>query len=440
MLDSVVRKALVLAAAMLALGCGSPPDVEVEATDASFVFDQEQLRTYELELEPEALALLEQDPQAEIYVPARLRFEGRVWEQIGLRYKGAYGSLYWCFDEQGKQICPKLSMKLKFTEYQDEGPLFYGLERLNLHAMSSAALPGQDRGGDGSKLHERLGYNLFRDNGVIAPRAVHARVLINGELLGLFVIVEQIDARFAAEYFPEEGEGNVYKEVWPVHLTAEPYFEALKTNQGQASVETTLAFAQALDAAGDEEFVGTLDEWMDVDALMRFIAVDRAIGNWDGVFGLYGLPAGNHNYYWYEQSTRRKQWLIPWDLDHSFERTEWMVEEFGAPRWTDAAGSCEGVPTFYGIPRYPAMCDDFLRRLVTLYDAQWRLAGQEFLDTLYSEAELNARIDAYAEQIDAAVREDPDLDYDEWRAEVEALREDAAGWRMRFQADIDAQN
>ncbi|WP_205633159.1 CotH kinase family protein, partial [Enhygromyxa salina] len=383
-------------------GDGDPGDGDGDP-DATYVFDQNELRTYELEIAPADWAQLNEDPTAEIYVPAQLHFEGQTWGPIGVRYKGGYGSLYWCFDGQGNQVCPKISMKLKFTEYTN-GPLFHGLKRLNFHAMSGAG------GGDTSKLHDRLGYNLFRDNGVIAPRAVHARLLINGELVGLFIVVEQIDGRFTDDRFPADGDGNVYKEVWPVHQWEGAYLSALETNEDQdPSAAKMVAFASALAAGGDAGFNGVIEQWMDADALMRYIAVDRAIENWDGIVGLYGLPAGNHNFYWYEETLADRVWLIPWDLDRTFDYPNPIVTQYGTPVWNEAPGSCAGIPTFGGVNRYPAMCDDFIRRIVTQRHDEWTAAAQEFLNTLFTQEELDSRVDFYANQIDAAVQEDPDL-------------------------------
>ncbi|PRQ07091.1 CotH kinase family protein [Enhygromyxa salina] len=411
-------------------GDGDPGDGDGDS-DATYVFDQNELRTYELEISPPNWALLNEDPTAEIYVPAQLHFEGQTWGPIGVRYKGGYGSLYWCFDGQGNQVCPKISMKLKFTEYS-EGPLFYGLKRLNFHAMSGAG------GGDTSKLHDRLGYNLFLDNGVIAPRAVHARLLINGELVGLFIVVEQIDGRFTDDRFPSDGDGNVYKEIWPIHQWEGPYLGALKTNEDQdPSAAKMVTFASALAAGGDAGFNGVIEQWMDADALMRYIAVDRAIENWDGIVGLYGLPAGNHNYYWYEEGLADRVWLIPWDLDHTFDYPNPIVTNYGAPAWNEVPQSCAGIPTFGGVSRYPAMCDDFIRRIVTQRHDEWTAAAQELLNTLYTQDELDSRVDFYANQIDAAVQEDPDLDYAQWQTAVDWLRADLLGLRDQLQAQID---
>ena len=52
---------------------------------------------------------------------------------------------------------------------------------------------------DTSLMRDRLGYLLFAEAGVAAPRSTHARVVINGEFVGLFALVEQIDGRFTRD-------------------------------------------------------------------------------------------------------------------------------------------------------------------------------------------------------------------------------------------------
>lgn len=55
---------------------------------------------------------------------------------------------------------------------------------------------------------------------------------------------------------------------------------------------------------------------------MNYMAVERAISNWDGVTGFYpskeieGLYV-SHNFYWYQEKDREFFWLLPWDLDGS---------------------------------------------------------------------------------------------------------------------------
>ncbi|HTM20145.1 MAG TPA: CotH kinase family protein, partial [Kofleriaceae bacterium] len=189
-------------------GGGGDPDAA--APGAELVFDESLVRTYELTLSAADWQWLQDNAALEEYRPASLRF------------KGFYGNLALCFDAQGNQICDKLSMKLDFAEYDPDGR-FYGLKKVNLHSMER----------DPSKMHDALGYGLFRGAGIYTARTAYARVVVNGELLGLFAVVENLDGRFTADRFRaiDGGDGNLYKEVWPVHDTEQPYLDALKTNE-----------------------------------------------------------------------------------------------------------------------------------------------------------------------------------------------------------------
>ena len=62
-------------------------------------------------------------------------------------------------------------------------------------------------------------------------------------------------------------------------------------------------------------------EYMNLDQVISYAVVDRAIRNDDGVLHWYTDFSGssNHNYYWYEEPIKKKIHLIPWDLDNAFE-------------------------------------------------------------------------------------------------------------------------
>ncbi len=62
---------------------------------------------------------------------------------------------------------------------------------------------------DDSYLHEGLCSELFTAAGLVAPRVTHARVLLNGRDLGLYVLKEGVDKRFLARHFPK-AKGNLY--------------------------------------------------------------------------------------------------------------------------------------------------------------------------------------------------------------------------------------
>lgn len=419
---------------VLLTACGLAGGEDSEIGDAAdYVFDGSVIRTYELLIDDADWERINEDPTLEQYVPATLLFEGEEYPHVAVRYKGYFGALRLCFDMQGNRICKKLSMKLKFSEYDDNGR-FYGLKRLNFQSMEA----------DPTKMHDVLGYALFREAGVIAPRATYAKLVVNGELLGLFALVEQVDGMFARSRFHEEdeGKGNVYKEVWPIHFTPEPYLAALRTNREEdPSVDTMIRFAQALDGATDETFLSVLESWTDVDMLMRYLAVDRLMDNWDGITAWY-CPFGdcfNHNYYWYEDLVRERVWLIPWDFDHAFAVPSLLRDVFGVPDWDVVPENCEPIPVFMGMQGRPPACDEFTRRLATATWDRYAEATRELLDGPFQVAALHDLIDELADHIADAVAEDPNgPTFDEWEAAVQRLKVDVVTIRSYIEEKVNA--
>jgi spore coat protein CotH len=378
------------------------------------LFDESVVRTYEVEVAADHWTWLNANATGEEYVPATLRLGDEVVASASIRYKGGYGSLYWCFDGEGNQTCDKLSIKIAFNQVDPAGR-FHGLKKLNFHAMEM----------DPSKMHDAIGYKLFRDAGVPAPRTAYARLIINGELQGLFVLVEQIDGRFTRRVFPDGGTGNLYKEVWPAYTTEQPYLEALKTNEDESpSADKMVRFAEELAAAGDEGFAELIERWIDVDLLVRYMAVARLIDHWDDIVAWYCVPnCFNHNYYWYESTAEDKVWLIAWDLDHTFEEPSPIRTYYGMPDWDDVAADCEPRDVFLGVKGRAPACDPFIRGIVTQLWDRYAAESQALLEGEFATARLNARIDELAALIDEAVAEDPNGPrHSEWLTSVGELK------------------
>jgi spore coat protein H len=367
----------------------APPTLAID--ESMFVFDDSQLRTYNLIVDEADLAMIDANPSAEIYVPARLELEGRSHGPIRMRYKGNAGAWDPPCTAGGVSLpspkSGKCSIKIDFDLD------FFGLKKLNFHAMNH----------DPSLLRERLAYGLFREMKVAASRVVHARLLINGKLEGLFAVVEQVDRPFLRRHFTDDSEGNLYKEVWPAHIESSAYVAALETNTKRADVQRMLAFKSAVDTGPD-----AFSQFVDLDYTMRYIAVDRVIVNDDGPFhfwcraiGQGNNPGlfGNHNYYWYEAELRDRMWLIPWDLDFALgARSDVRV----IPEWTKDAPCLCGYPS-YGI-QMPASCDPLVRNLrqwIHDYDAK----VDELIAGPFQADRVNSKLDAWAAQIQETVTE-----------------------------------
>ena len=63
----------------------APAIQEEPADDANFLFDDDTIRTYELVVEPEDMEFLNNDPVAEVYVPATLKFEDEQYANVGAK-------------------------------------------------------------------------------------------------------------------------------------------------------------------------------------------------------------------------------------------------------------------------------------------------------------------------------------------------------------------
>jgi len=367
--------------------------------DARYVFDQSSLRTYNISVAEADLALIDMDPAAETFVNATLDFEGKTIGPVSVRYKGSVGGfLPPCTGAApapaGDPAAPmsrsrpktgKCSIKVDFNRVDPE-LRFYGLKKLNFHSM--------DR--DKSLMRDRLGYSMFRESGVAAPRATHARLLINGKLEGLYVVVEQIDGRFTDSHFSDGGDGNLYKEVWPVSDAPEPYLAALETNNDMPEamqVARMQSFHAAISAGADASF-----RWLDTPYLFNYIAVDRVIANDDGAFHWY--CQWNHNYYWYEAERADRMWIIPWDLDSSFQNGAFV--HINTP-WNAATPGMDCTCGRAGGQR-PASCDPLTSHWASRTE-DYQRAVDSFLAGPFSDANVSAKLLAWTQQVDAAVQE-----------------------------------
>jgi hypothetical protein len=407
-----------LAALLLLLGASgeaergdratAPPAVPI--VDQFDVFSDRAIRTYSLELPAERWRELRERALAESWAEASLDVDGVPFGPVGVRFKGSTGTLAACFQD-GKPVCTKLSMKVRFDRI-DSRRRFFGLQRLNFHSMLR----------DPSWMRERLAYRVFEDAGVIAPRSAWARITVNGEDLGVFTVVEAIDARFADRRFFFD-DGLLYKEAWPISLDPDYYEQRLRTNRSEPHEHAKmLAFAHELAQAGPDGLARVLERWTDADQLMRFMAVDRLIGNWDGINAWYCDPGAcaNHNFYWYAERERRRLWLIPWDLDNTFLLFDPL---FLARAWRAAPVGCDARPRAGGLYpiRHPT-CDRLAAALAALARDRFRPALREVMERAFDPERLRAQILAWRTLLAPQVARDakgpgPTA----WDAEVHAL-------------------
>jgi len=398
---------------------------------SDYIFNQEELYTYELILPPDHLEELDRDPAAEVYVEGALIFQGDTISPVGIKYKGSVGGFVGCVsgsdwaNPSGYKTCTKLSMKVKINwEGRDEK--FYGLKKLQFHSQNL----------DDSQMRDRLGYWLFREMGVKAPRAVHSKLIINGKYRGLYAFVEQIDSRMT-RYNWDDGKGNLYKEIWPLRddgaaHSDQSYKSALKTNENDdPSVSIMKDFAQSIIAAEDDEALkDVIRESMNLANIISYCVVDRTIRHDDGPFHWYcnGSSCTSHNFYWYEEPKNEKLHLIPWDLDNAFENIIVSSNPVTpiADKWGERRADCKPFGHgLFGLRQKSAACDKLTAGWAS-FEKEYEAAKLQFIQGPFSDAQVKQKLNEWSDQIKEATSEAAEKNADaikipQWEAAMESL-------------------
>jgi hypothetical protein len=408
--------------------------------DSDVIYDQGTLHTFELWLPESSLSAINADPSAEQYVAATLIFRGDTISPAGLRYKGSIGAFAGCLsgsdwgNPSGYKTCSKLSMQVKIN-WESREETFYDLKKLQFHSMNL----------DPSQMRERLGYWFFRQMGVVAPRSVHARVMINGRYSGLYALTEEVDGRFTGEHF-SEGDGNLYKEIWPVRWDGRAYSEwdyisHLETNEDTApDVSLMRNFGLAVESSTPSTIQGIIETWMDVDNIITYAAIDRTIRADDGPFHWYcdGNQCSNHNYYWYETPTAGKLHLIPWDMDNAFENIISNVNPVTpiADEWGQTRANCSPFPfgQAYLLQR-SAACDKLTAGWASYTDL-YEQKRAAFKSGPLSKAQVEPVLQAWTDQIREATLEAHNIHPDapgmgQWEAALLTLRQQLTHARLK---------
>ncbi len=385
------------------------------------VFPKDRVLDVQVAMPAEEWTQLVATARDEIWSSAEVSIDGQSLGDVGFRPKGEY-SLWSCVDETGKLVCDKLSFKLKFDR-NDPEKRFYGLKRLVLNKVTHGW----------GLFNETLAYQIYNDFGIIAPRTSYATLTVNGESLGIYRVVEAVDGRFTKMRFPD-GDGNLYKEAWPVSTSDDYYASALETNEEDASHDAFIAFSRAMIAANDDALPQTLSEYMDLEKLLDYMAVDYALANWDGITTFYAGSWGqaNHNYYMYQAEGAARFTLIPWDLNAVLSIDHWLGD---IGPWDELDVECDTpIPTEDGdIGTMPAACDATIRT-VALSRTGYHASVQRLLDEVFRLDRLSDAVDEYARQVDPVMRDDPFMAHSEVSSGAEDVKSALASLRERLEA------
>jgi hypothetical protein len=243
-----------------------------------------------------------------VYVRAHLTLDDQSLTDIALRFKG--NASYENF-----QRTPRRPYKIDFDRFVPRRK-FKGLSSLNL---SNNAF-------DPSQLREALSYEVYRKAGVPAPRTALAVLyltvpgLYDHHFVGAYTLIEDVDDKPFLKSNFDSTDGLLLK---PEGIRGLPYMGAaiaiydqryhFKSNHpNERAARQFIDFVKLLNYADDPTFRRDLPRYLDVDNLLRYLAVTVLITNLDSPL------VTQHNFYLHTSAADGLTRILPWDMNLSF--------------------------------------------------------------------------------------------------------------------------
>ena len=363
--------ALLLALSVIpAMGSAQTPDD---------LFNGQILQRVDLRLHSADWEKLKAEFLENTYYPADLTWNDVTVRNVGIRSRG-----------HGSRSGNKPGLRVDFDHYATDLQ-FLGLKSLVLDNLTQ----------DSSGIHETVTMALFGRLGIPAPREAHARLYVNNEYAGLYVIVESVDKRLLARVFGSieedtQNDGFLFEFNWEdewrfEHLGEElgPYklrFDA-KTHESKSDEEKYRPIEELVQLVNDTredrlpEAIGSL---LDLPAFIRYVAAQNFVAEIDGVLGTWGV----NNFYLYRLENRTQHVFIAWDDDVTF----W------GPTFPTNEGHDANVlmNKLMRVPEYKAMYQAELQRAIDS-------ASEPVGDSTWMDAEIQRQLAL----IDQPMREDP---------------------------------
>ncbi len=279
------------------------------------VFDDRQVRRIDLALAQADWERMWADPEAKLQVQADAVVFGQPLPDVGLRMRGQFS-----LRESGA----KKPWEIDTDAYVD-GQEFHNLRQLML----------LNNVGDPSLLKEKLAYEMMAFAGLPASHVTYVELWIDivddaapPAYWGVYTMVERVDRKYLANRFgPASQDGNLYKAshaqrgpmdliYYGEQITAYPtqngqYAYGKMNNEAAADYSDVIALCRVVDGtdyASAEEFTRALEDVLNVDAFLRYMAVVTVLDNWDT------YPNTGNNYYLFNNPVSERFEWIPWDL------------------------------------------------------------------------------------------------------------------------------
>ena len=256
-----------------------------------------------------------------------------TYEQVGVRMKGNTSRTSFYSESNG--MYNLVHFKISFQEtFEDEA--YYGSDaivwtdsaaRKERKNRTFATLEKIDirwnKNDDYTYIREQYAYEMYREQGVLAPHTTLASVDIGNDHAGVWLVYEPIDKIFLEKNLPESAlGGDLYKLGWTSEGAtftkfssygvededaAKFYVYDLKTNKKTSDHSSLKNLINVLNSSSltKEQFASVVD----VEDFLAYAAVSYLVGNPDDLRNNY------NNTYIYFRADTGQVIFIPYDMD-----------------------------------------------------------------------------------------------------------------------------
>lgn len=332
--------------------------LRLQAQSAS-LFDDRKVNAIYVYIHPDSLQFLYQNPLNDRYLRANMAYEDGQFRDsianIGFRLRG-----------NTSRFAQKKSFKISFNTFVS-GRKYQGVKKLNLNGQHN----------DPTMIREKLYYDLWNKTNTINRRTTFARLFVNGNYMGLYTGLEEMDKDWLDRVYGEN-DGNLFKCTYPApmhFLGSNPELYkavqssastggrayALETNEAEDDYQRFAQLVQTLNLQDDATFLTQIHSIFNVDQMLKAFAMDVASGNWDG------YAYNKNNFFLYQNPVSQQFDYIAYDTDNTFG-VDWLGKNWSTRNCLTWAHTTESRPMIHRLLAVPS----FRNRFYVLLDSLTR--------------------------------------------------------------------
>ena len=255
------------------------------------LFTLGEMATVELDVPEKTWQRIVAKASDKTYYECDVSINGERFGHVGIRTKGASS-----LDDVVIMKSNRYSFTLNLNKFE-KGQKYHGLSKLLLN----------NNIWDATQMKDAIVYDMCRFIGLPAPLTNYARIMLNGDFFGYYLLVEPIDKNFCRRNYPDE-ETNIYKPYHNLTYNGEDMkqyadiADFAKVNGDKASMQRVVAALRCVEEDADVE------AHVDVENVMKYMALQTMVVNFDSMTG-----HNAQNYYLREADGIIS--LIPWDYN-----------------------------------------------------------------------------------------------------------------------------